>query len=88
MMSLEQPADWRLRWRLGNPGPVKTVQAALYCGNDTTAAGTTQAVPLSMAGDARIRSRLSLPAKCLAPALLIQPNGASNIYITANGFGG
>jgi hypothetical protein len=72
----------------GTPGPVKTVQAALYCGDDTTAAATSPQVPLSTAGDARIRASLTLPAKCLAPALLIQPNGSSSVYITANGFGG
>ena len=72
----------------GTPGPVTTVRAALFCGNDTTPAGTTPSVPLSTAGNARIRSQLSLPAKCLAPALLIQPNGSSTVYITANGFGG
>jgi hypothetical protein len=72
----------------GTPGPVTTVRAALFCGNDTTAAATTPSVPLSTAGDARIRAALTLPAKCLAPALLIQPNGSSTVYITANGFGG
>jgi hypothetical protein len=72
----------------GTPGPVMTVRAALYCGADTTAAATTQSVPLSSSGDAQIRAFLTLPAKCLAPALLIQPNGSSTVYITANGFGG
>lgn len=72
----------------GTPGPVTTVRAALFCGNDTTAAATTPSVPLSTSGNARIRASLTLPAKCLAPALLIQPNGSSMVYITANGFGG
>jgi hypothetical protein len=72
----------------GTPGPVTTVQAALFCGADTAPAATSQSVPLSTSGDARIRDHLTLPAKCLAPALLIQPNGSSSVYITANGFGG
>ena len=72
----------------GTPGPVMNVRAALFCGTASTAAATTQSVPLSTAGDARIRAFLTLPAKCLAPALLIQPNGSSTVYITANGFGG
>jgi hypothetical protein len=72
----------------GTPGLVTTVRAALFCDNATTAAATTQSVPLSTSGDARIRASLTLPAKCLAPALLIQPNGSSTVYITANGFGG
>ena len=72
----------------GTPGPVTTVRAALFCSDDTTPAATTQSVPLSSSGNARIRAFLTLPAKCLAPALLIQPNGSSTAYITANGFGG
>jgi hypothetical protein len=72
----------------GTPGPVTNVRAALFCGNDATPAATTQSVPLSTAGDARIRAFVTLPAKCLAPALLIEPNGSSTVYITANGFGG
>jgi hypothetical protein len=42
---------------LGTPGPVTTISASLYCGADsnTTAADTTQQVPSSRKGDARIR---------------------------------
>jgi hypothetical protein len=28
-----------------------------------------------------------VPAKCLAPSVLIHPNGAGAVYIAANGFG-
>src|SRR5438105_4377109 len=38
----------------GTPGPVTTVSASLYCGNDTLAVGTTPQVPISRNGDARI----------------------------------
>jgi hypothetical protein len=72
----------------GTPGPVMTVSASLYCGADTTAAGSTGSVPISRRGDARIVGRLTLPGKCLAPAVLINPNGLSGLYIAASGFGG
>jgi hypothetical protein len=72
----------------GTPGPVTMVSAALYCGDDTTAVGTTKSVPLSSTGNARIRGTFALPAKCLAPVLLIHPNGNDGAYITASGFGG
>jgi hypothetical protein len=72
----------------GTPGPVTMVSAAVYCGNDTTAIGTTPSVPLSQTGDARIRGAFALPAKCLAPVILIHPNGNNAAYITASGFGG
>ena len=73
---------------LGNAGPVTTVNASLYCGNDTTAAGTTGSVPLSQSGDAEIRDRLTLPAKCLGAVVLVHPNGNGAAYIAASGFGG
>jgi len=71
----------------GTPGPVMTVSASLYCGAATTATGTTPSVPLSRSGDADIAAQLSVPAKCLAPSVLIHPNGAGPVYIAANGFG-
>jgi hypothetical protein len=73
----------------GTPGPITTVNASLYCGADTTAAvATTASVPLSSAGDARINERVTLPAKCLAPVVLVHPNGGLGAYIAATGFGG
>jgi hypothetical protein len=73
----------------GTPGPVTTVNASLYCGSDTTpAVATTASVPLSSAGDARIKERVTLPAKCLAPIVLVHPNGGAGVYIAATGFGG
>jgi hypothetical protein len=71
----------------GTPGPVMTVSASLYCGNDTTAVGTTPSVPISRSGDARMAGKFSLPAKCLAPVALVHPNGGA-AYIAASGFGG
>jgi hypothetical protein len=69
----------------GTPGPVNTVSASLYCGNDTTPAGTTPSVAISRTGDARIRGRLALAAKCLAPVVLVHPNGNTAVYIAAGG---
>ena len=64
-----------------------TVSASLYCGAATTASGTTPSVPISRSGDADIAAQLSVPATCLAPSVLIHPNGAGAVYIAANGFG-
>jgi hypothetical protein len=73
----------------GTPGPVTSVSASLYCGADATpAVATTASVPLSSTGDARIDERVTLPAKCLAPIVLVHPNGGAAAYIAATGFGG
>jgi hypothetical protein len=72
----------------GTPGPVTTVNASLYCGNDTTAVGNTPSVPISRAGDARMTGQFTLPAKCLAPVVLVHPTGNGAAYIAASGFGG
>jgi hypothetical protein len=32
--------------------------------------------------------QFSLPAKCLAPVVLVHPNGNGAAYIAASGFGG
>ena len=68
--------------------PLPGIAATVFCGG--TAVGTTQAVPFSRAGDARIEDRVApLPTPCLAPAVLLNPqiNGAINrgIYIAATG---
>lgn len=72
----------------GNPGPVKTVSASLYCGADANhmAAATTESVALSSSGDAEIHDHVDLPATCLAPIVLIQPNHSSMIYISVTGW--
>jgi hypothetical protein len=72
----------------GTTGPVKTVSASLYCAANNTPIGTSDAVPLSRDGDARITTTLALPAKCQIPAVLIHPNGALGAYIATSGFGG
>jgi hypothetical protein len=53
----------------GTAGPVTTIIASLYCGADTTAtpADTTQQVPISSTGNARIHDRsFAAPSTCLA----------------------
>jgi len=71
----------------GNTGPVHSVSASLFCGADTTPTAMTATVPLSSSGDARIDARVDLPSKCLAPSVLINPNGNAAAYIAASGFG-
>ena len=73
---------------MGNPGPVTTITISLYCAPDssTTAAFTTDPVPLSAQGNARVHQRVTVPARCLAPVLLVHPNGGAGAYIAATGF--
>jgi hypothetical protein len=73
----------------GTPGPVTTISASLYCGADsnTAAADTTQQVPISRRGNARIRDRLFVvPETCLAPVILVHPNGDATHYIAVEGW--
>jgi hypothetical protein len=72
----------------GTPGPVKTISASLYCGADanTAAADTTPQVPIDRRGDARIRDRsFTVPDTCLAPVVLVHPNGDAAHYIAVDG---
>jgi hypothetical protein len=72
----------------GTPGPVETVSASLYCGADseTAAADTSKAVPISRRGNARIRDKsFDAPATCLAPVILVHPNGNTTLYIAVDG---
>jgi hypothetical protein len=73
----------------GTPGPVTTISASLYCGADssTTAADTTQQVPISRKGNARIHDvHFTVPATCLAPVILLHPNGLATTYIALDGW--
>lgn len=71
---------------LGTAGPVTTVSASLLCGADPAPAATTAAVPLTQAGDARIDARIQLPATCLAPSVVVHPNGNTKAYIAVSGW--
>jgi hypothetical protein len=73
----------------GTPGPVNTISASLYCGadSDTTAADTRQQVPIDRRGNARIEDRsFDVPATCLAPVILVHPNGDAAHYIALDGW--
>jgi hypothetical protein len=47
---------------------------------------TTGQVPISADGDARIRQHVTLPATCLAPIVLVHPNGGTTRYISVTGW--
>lgn len=49
------------------------------------AIATTAAVPFSSSGDAEVKARVNLPDRCLAPAVLINPNGNAAAYLAATG---
>ncbi len=74
---------------LGTAGPVTTISASLYCGDnlDKSAVATTQSVPISSTGNARIRdTSFSVPSTCLAPVILVHPNGSATVYIALDGW--
>ena len=74
---------------LGTPGGVNTISASLYCGADSNlaAADSTQQVPISRGGDARIHdTSFGVPSTCLAPVILVHPNGAATLYIAVDGW--
>jgi len=72
----------------GTPGPVTSISASLYCGSDlNAAAATSNQVPLSPKGDARIHdTSFGVPSSCLAPVILVHPNGAPMVYIALDGW--
>ena len=67
--------------------PVTTVSASLFCAPDSSGpAATTKSVSISADGDAAITDTLTLPATCLAPTVLIHPNGGLTAYIALPGW--
>jgi hypothetical protein len=72
----------------GTARPVLTISASLFCGGDAnvTPAATTGQVAISADGDARIHQRVTLPATCLAPIVLVHPNGGLTRYISVTGW--
>jgi hypothetical protein len=72
----------------GTATPVTTISASLFCGADANAtpALTTSSVPISAAGDARIHQQVTLLATCLAPIVLVHPNGGTTRYISVTGW--
>jgi hypothetical protein len=73
----------------GTASPVTTITASLYCGADAiaTPADTTQPVPISSTGNASIKDRsFTVPTACLAPVILVHPNGNPAAYIALDGW--
>ncbi|HET7801713.1 MAG TPA: hypothetical protein VFL38_14910 [Humibacillus xanthopallidus] len=63
--------------------PLGTLSATVVCnGKDLLMTGP---VPFSTAGDATIETRLSLPDRCLAPVVLLNPLSNAGAYIAATG---
>ena len=70
-----------------SPSPVTNVTVSLYCAPDSSGpVFTTTPAPLSSHGDARIRQHVTVPSRCLAPVVLVHPNGNAGAYIMATGF--
>jgi hypothetical protein len=67
---------------------VTSITISLYCSpdSDSAAAFTTQPVPLSQKGNARVRQHVTVPSRCLTPVLLVHPIGNAAAYIAATGF--
>lgn len=58
---------------VGTTGPVQMVAASLVCGGSGGAvAASTDAVPLSGAGNAELKDKITVPATCIAPIVLVR----------------
>ena len=70
-----------------NPGPVTSIKVSQFCAPDSSGpAFTTSSTPLSSDGNARLREKVMAPERCLAPVVLVHPNGNLAAYIAATGF--
>ena len=67
----------------GTTGTVTTITASLFCGG--TRADETRSARLSSRGNARIRDEVTAPARCLAPEVVVHPNGTDSLFIAASG---
>jgi hypothetical protein len=72
----------------GTTGTVTTITASLFCApdSDTAARFVAGPVPLEPDGDARIHQHVTVPSRCLAPVVLVHPNGGATRYIAVSGF--
>jgi hypothetical protein len=77
----------------GTTGPVTEVSASLVCGGSGgTVMATTAGVPLTPAGNAHVHEKITLPASCIGPVILVRvaaANGtpvAQGPFIAATGF--
>ena len=69
-----------------NANPVPQISASLVCNGAVV--DTVGPVPFSTSGNARIRDRFTVPARCLAPAVLLNPLDRVGTYIAASGVAG
>ena len=72
----------------GTTGTVTTITASFFCApdSDTAAKFVAGPVPLEPDGDARIHQDVTVPSRCLAPVVLVHPNGGATRYIAVSGF--
>jgi hypothetical protein len=72
----------------GTTGTVTTITASFFCApdSDTAAKFVAGPVPLEPDGDARIHQDVAVPSRCLAPVVLVHPNGGATRYIAVSGF--
>ena len=68
---------------VGTRGPITQVSASLVCANGPVV--TTNPVNFSTDGDAHIHQKLSLPAECVGPIVLIRAF-SSGPWLAASGF--
>lgn len=63
--------------------PVTQLSASVACNGSVVA--TTAVVPFSPTGDAKIRATVTLPQRCIAPVVLLNPRGNAAVYIGVTG---
>jgi hypothetical protein len=79
---------------VGTVGPVQEVAASLVCGGSGgTVAASTGGFPLAADGNATIAAKVTLPAECQAPAVLVRifdaavaANAQLGAFIALTGF--
>ena len=63
--------------------PVPKISASVACNGAVVA--TTRTVDFTPKGNAEIEATVALPKRCLAPAVLLNPNGNAAVYIAVTG---
>jgi hypothetical protein len=63
--------------------PVPRLSASLACNGMVVA--TTRTVPFSRAGNARIHQNIRIPKRCIAPVVMLNPNGIKTVFIGITG---
>jgi hypothetical protein len=66
-----------------NTNPVPRLSASLACNGKVV--DTTDTVRFSKAGDARIHDTIRIPKRCIAPVVMLNPNGNAAVYIGITG---